>query len=73
MAEFSAEYLELNEIITTPDFSFKEEFKLLKEGETKPLICEGFGTKAIHKSNGVNYVLLMNDQETTLHLLLSNN
>lgn len=39
------------------DFSFHEEFQKLKERQSMPLICEGFGTKAIGVFDGENCIL----------------
>lgn len=47
MAEFSKEYIEQMDWEMTPDFSIHLEFKKLKEGELKHIICEGFGFNAI--------------------------
>ncbi|MCT4580823.1 MAG: hypothetical protein N4A35_05340 [Flavobacteriales bacterium] len=72
MSEYSKEYIEATGLSMKPDFSFRREFKKLKEGYTKGIICEGFGTKAIGKFNGELSVLLMDNEETTLDKLINN-
>lgn len=52
------------------DFSFYDEFRKLQEGETTPLICEGFGTKGIGIFDGQYIVLMIDGSEKTLDKLL---
>ena len=53
------------------DFSFYDQFKQLKEGDTMPLICEGFGTKAIGVFDGQYIVLMTDGTEKILDELLN--
>lgn len=69
MSEYSKEYQELKGL-KGYDFSILFEFRKLKEGHTKAIICEGFGTKAIGRFNGKLVILLMDDKETTLDYLI---
>lgn len=55
MAEFSKEYITLQGWDITPDFSIHLEFKKLKEGEMKQVICEVFGFNAVLKED--NYIV----------------
>lgn len=52
------------------DFSFYNTFKQLKEGDTMPLICEGFGTKGIGIFDGQHIVLMTDGTEKLLNELL---
>lgn len=62
MSEFSKEYQELKGL-KGYDFSILSEFRKLKEGYTKAIICEGFGTKAILRENNECIILLSNNEE----------
>lgn len=70
MAEFSKEYIEQQEWDMTPDFSIHLEFKKLKEGGMKPIICEGFGFKAIIKEDNTCKLLYSSGEVKTYDQLL---
>lgn len=64
MAEFSKEYFESINQDLPGDFSYKEEFSNLEEGEYFYEICEGFGTIGITRKNDKMYVLLKNEHDS---------
>lgn len=70
MADYSKEYLTLAGL-PGKDFSLVKLAKKLKEGEAMPVICEGFGTRAVGKFNGASIVLLMDDTEVPLLELIN--
>lgn len=53
MAEYSAEYLKNNSWEITPDFSKLEVFAQLTPGESKAIICEGYGFVKITNVNDI--------------------
>lgn len=53
MAEFSKEYLEAISSDMIPDFCYIDEFKLLLDGFSNQLICEGFGSVGVMNKNGI--------------------
>ncbi|NVK66970.1 MAG: hypothetical protein HWE22_20425 [Flavobacteriales bacterium] len=53
------------------DFSFYDEFKQLKEGNTMQLTCEGFGTQGIGVFDGQYVVLMIDGSDKTLDDLLN--
>ena len=70
MAEFSKEYIERKGLEVSPGFSIHLEFKKLKEGEMKSLICEGFGFKAIKKEDNTCKLLFSSGEVKTYDELL---
>jgi len=54
----------------TPDFSIHLEYKKLKEGEMKPVICEGFGFTAIIKEDNTCKLLFSNGEVKTYDELI---
>ncbi len=56
MAEFSKEWIEKEKLEMTPDFSIKSIFKKLKEGESKSIICEGYGITKIINDDSVCFL-----------------
>jgi len=70
MAEFSKEYIRLKDLDMTPDFSIHLEYKKLKEGEMKPVICEGFGFTAIIKEDNTCKLLFSNGEVKTYDELI---
>ena len=62
MSEYSKEYQELKGL-KGYDFSILSEFRKLKEGYTRAIICEGFGTKAMMRENNECIILLFNNEE----------
>ena len=70
MAEFSKEYINQQGWDMTPDFSIHLEFKKLKEGEMKPIICEGFGFNGIIKEGNTCKLLYSSGEVKTYDELL---
>ena len=70
MAEFSKEYIKQQDWEMTPDFSIHLEFKKLKEGEMKPIICEGFGFTAIIKEDNTCKLLFSSGEVKTYDELI---
>jgi hypothetical protein len=70
MAEFSKEYITLQGWTIIPDFSIHLEFKKLKEGEMKQVICEGFGFNAILKEDNTCKLLYSSGEVKTYDELL---
>jgi hypothetical protein len=52
MAEFSKEWVEMKGHDFPSDFSIKDIYNGLSEGETYPIICEGLGITGIVKQDG---------------------
>lgn len=63
MAEFSKEYLELMKSELIPDFCYMDEFKLLLNGCSNQLICEGLGSVGIMNKNDICHLLFMDEPD----------
>ena len=70
MEVFSKEYIERKGLEISPGFSIHLEFKKLKEGEMKPIICEGFGFKAIKKEDNTCKLVFNSGEVKTYDELL---
>lgn len=58
MAKYSKEYTEKQNTGMSNDFSVEKVFQKLKDGESLPIICEGFGFTAISDRNDECFVLV---------------
>lgn len=65
MTEFSKEWIEKEKLDITPDFSIKKIFNKLKEGESKSIICEGFGITKIINDDDVCYVEINGEKDSS--------
>jgi hypothetical protein len=64
MAEFSKEYFESQKLSFKGDFSYLDEFKQLKEGESFIEICEGLGLYGIINDNGQPQLIVDSNNTT---------
>lgn len=64
MAEFSKQFVQLHMDYIPWDFDLEKEFKDLKPGYYKPLICEGYGFRWIEKKeDGSRWCIFVKDDE----------
>lgn len=65
MTEYSKEWIEQENNGMTPDFSIESMFKKLKVGESKSIICEGFGITKIINDDDVCYVEIKGKKDSS--------